>query len=135
MQTPLVPERVWVSGNWDEFVASGADYTTNVNPVGPAADSGSPQEDMPPQMLLVLREIEAAQAHRSSLEAVRRTLRCSERCFYRSRETIWHLREVLRTTLASIHKSQMLIAASDQLIARSMTLGCDSSVKAEGDRA
>lgn len=131
MHNPLVAERVRVSGRWDEFVVSRADCTTDVTAAGPAADGGSPQQDTPLQALLALREIEAAQAHRSSLDSVRSTLRCSERCFYRSRETIWHLREVLRTTFDCIHRSQGMISASDQLIARSLTLGCEYNLAAE----
>jgi hypothetical protein len=125
MKIPLVAERVWVSGHRDESIVSGANYATNLNTAEPVADGESLRQDTPLQALLALREIEAAQAHRSSLDAARGVLRASERHFYRSRESIWHLREMLRAIFACIHQSQVLIAESDQLIARSLTLGCD----------
>lgn len=121
MYYPLVGERVRVSGCRDEYIVTRADYAAQVAGVLAASATGQARE-VPFQLLFPRRKFNPAHDGVASRAVVHEVLHSSTQCIRQANVCMLELREIVRATFATIHKSQVLIAESDRLIARWRTL-------------
>lgn len=131
MHYPLVGERVWVSGCRDEFIVSRTDYPARVAAIALASDGGDIRNDVPFFLLFAHSDFKAALDGLASPAALREVLRSSRLCTHQAHVFVLEIRETIRTTMEIIRRSQALISASDQVIARWQMLDCKLDQRAE----
>lgn len=121
MHYPLVGERVWVSGCWDDFVVTAADYRTCVATLQFVRDRT--REKRTPFVLL-FRDRDLALKGITRTAGVVDIVRSSQLCVREVAVAVRDMREAIRAAFATIRRSQKLIAETDRTLRRWQLLGC-----------
>ena len=134
---PLVRERVRVSDREDEYIILRVDRAASVADIQLLADPEAVENGVPFRSLSSAGEAPApiVGAHsRDGWLAAHRNLLCTaDAQMHQSYALLAQLQESLLKTMESIRTSRQRIHASDRLIARAQTLGCDEDRDGDGE--
>lgn len=134
---PLIYERVRLSDRADEYIVLSVDHAARVADIHLLDNPKAIESRVPFGQLSAAGDSDLAPdgacTHERWVSATQCRLRSADAHMRQSSVLLADLHSVLLTTMEAIRTSQNCLVASDRLIVRAQTLGCDESRPADGD--